>query len=110
MVWNKSSDGVEQVISDGVEQISSCCCTTSHARLLPASGLLPAALPASIFTGFSLCFAWAVAAAEQRSAHLLLHFPHPVSQRPHFRHVHNWHEELMQRGESDMLQRSSSTK
>jgi hypothetical protein len=60
------------------------------AFLLPGGTVPTAALADPTFAVFRLRFSRTVAAAEQRRAHLLLHLPHPVSQRPHFGHVHNW--------------------
>jgi hypothetical protein len=62
--------------------------------LLPAAGIIPAALAAStvavIYMLFSNPIASASTARQQRRAHLLLYLPYPVAQGSYFRDVHNW--------------------
>jgi hypothetical protein len=79
---------------------------------LPSAVVLPAALAAPVVAvsgpPLTRSIACTAAAAQQRRAHLLLHFPHPVCQGPHFRHVHNWRKELEESGGCCMSQRHTS--
>ena len=68
----------------------------SDAHLLSAADMLSATLAAAIVALLSLLLLYrnavAIVSRQQRGAHLQLHLPDPVSQRPDFGHVHNWHE------------------